>query len=228
MAEYVRLPVASLVRLPAEMDPRIGALIEPLAVAVHGVTMAPTAGAQTAVVMGAGPIGLLTALVARAQGIPLVFVSDIRPSRIALASRLGLDAVPAGPPLKKLVDQETSGEGADIVFECAGVPSTAVEMTKLVRSRGTIVNLGVFKKAVEVDMQAVNFKEITILGSRVYRRVDFENAVEMAGSLPIQSIVTHSFALKDVGAAFDLFRNGEEACKVLIMPNGITRNGAGK
>ncbi len=221
MAEYVRLPVNSLLRLPAEMSPFVGAVVEPLAVAVHGVSLSPIDSAKHVVVMGAGPIGLLTALVARSRGVPSVYISDILPSRLALAHKLGLHGVAAGPELKKLVDQETSQDGVDLLFECTGAPSAAKEMTQLVRSRGTIVNLGVFKRPVEVDMQAVNFKEINLLGSRVYTRDDFQEAVRLATVLPIRKIVTHSFPLKEVQAAFEIFRQGTDVCKVLIMPNGL-------
>jgi (R,R)-butanediol dehydrogenase / meso-butanediol dehydrogenase / diacetyl reductase len=220
MAEYVRLPIASLMPLPAQMNPWIGALVEPLAVAVHGVSMSPIQEPQSAVVIGAGPIGLLTALVAKARGIPTVLISDIVPSRVELATKLGLRATLAGEPQAKIVEQETGSEGADVVFECAGVPATAREMTALVRCRGAIVNLGVFKKPAAVDLQAVNFREITIVGSRVYSRQDFEDAVNLAPLLPLEPIVTHSFPLYQVGAAFELFRNGENACKVLIVPDG--------
>jgi 2-desacetyl-2-hydroxyethyl bacteriochlorophyllide A dehydrogenase len=221
MAEYVRLPVSNLLRLPPDMSPFVGAVVEPLAVAVHGVSLAPLDNVKSAVVMGAGPIGLLTALVARVRGARSVLISDVLPSRLALASRLGLNVVSAGADLKKLIDEQTSGEGVDLVFECTGAPSAARDMTNLVRSRGMIVNLGVFKKPVEIDMQAVNFKEITILGSRVYSRQDFQAAIKLAGILPIRHIVTHSFPLQEVQAAFELFRRGKEVCKVLIVPNGV-------
>lgn len=220
MAEYVRLPVGSLVLLPSQMSSRTGALVEPLAVAVHGVSMAPINEPQTVVVLGAGPIGLLTALVAKAKGIPTVLITDVVPSRVELAARLGLRAMPAGLRLARVVEQETAGEGADLVFECAGVPGTAREMTGLVRCRGGIVNLGVFKKPAEVDLQAVNFREITLVGSRVYSRQDFEAAVAMAPQLPLDPIVTHSFSLEKVTTAFELFRKGDNACKVLIVPSG--------
>ncbi len=90
-------------------------------------------------------------------------------------------------------------------------------MTALVRSRGTIVNLGVFKKPVEVDMQAVNFKEVEMVGSRVYERRDFQAAIEMAVTLPLERIISCSFPLSEVSDAFRLFRSGE-VCKVLIEP----------
>lgn len=222
MAEYIRLPVSSLLSLPNAMSPLVGAVVEPLAVAVHGVSLAPIQGASTVVVMGAGPIGLLTALVASTRGLASVLISDVLPSRLALARRLGLNAVPAGAELNTKVEATTSGDGVDLVFECAGVPATAKHMTSLVRSRGTIINLGVFKKPVELDMQSVNFKEISILGSRVYARRDFEVAIELASNLPIRDIVTHMFPLYKVQTAFDLFRQGRDVCKVLVIPNGAS------
>ena len=218
MAEFVKLPVASLMKLPEEMPAHIGALIEPLAVAVHGVARTSLEGVNLAVVLGAGPIGLLTALVAQARGLPHVLISDVLPSRLELARDLGLHAVKAGQDLRALVMELSDSNGADVLFECAGHPSSAREMTSLVRSRGVIINLSVFKKPVEVDMQAINFKEIQLLGSRVYERKDFQDAISLAMQLPLGLIVSHKFSLQNVSLAFQQFRSGE-VCKVLIVPN---------
>jgi (R,R)-butanediol dehydrogenase/meso-butanediol dehydrogenase/diacetyl reductase len=218
MAEYVKLPVASLMKLPAEMSAAIGALIEPLAVAVHGVARTSLEGVNLAVVLGAGPIGLLTALVAQARGVPNVLVSDVLPARLKLAESLGLRSIHAGGELRAEVLRLSDANGADVLFECAGHPSSAREMTSLVRSRGVIVNLGVFKKPVEVDMQALNFKELDIIGSRVYERKDFQAAIDLAMQLPLKRIVSHTFSLEDVTLAFEQFRSGD-VCKVLIMPS---------
>jgi (R,R)-butanediol dehydrogenase/meso-butanediol dehydrogenase/diacetyl reductase len=217
MAQFVRLPVSSLIKLPDGMSAQIGALIEPLAVAVHGVARANLEDVQLAVVLGAGPIGLLTALVAQARGIPQVIISDVLASRKEFAQSLGLHAVEAGENLRRLVMDLSDQNGADLLFECAGHPSSALEMSNLVRSRGVIVNLGVFKKLVAIDMQAINFKEIEMYGSRVYERKDFETAISLAMNLPLERIVTHAYSLRDVGAAFEQFRSGE-VCKVLILP----------
>jgi 2-desacetyl-2-hydroxyethyl bacteriochlorophyllide A dehydrogenase len=220
MAQFVKVATASLVSLPPDMSSTLGAVIEPLAVAVHGVSQALALGEyRTAVVLGAGPIGILTALVARARGIQDVLISDVVDFRRQLAGSLGLRAIAAGEDLRAYVQQATSGDGVDLVFECAGVAATAAEMTALARPRGTIVNLGVFKKPVNVDMQAVNFRELTIAGSRVYTRQDFEAAVNLASALPIDKIVTHSFPLHDVTAAFQCFETGDDVCKVLVLPN---------
>jgi (R,R)-butanediol dehydrogenase / meso-butanediol dehydrogenase / diacetyl reductase len=219
MAEFVRIPVGSLLKIPKTMPPAIGAVIEPLAVAVHGVSMAPKRDVKTIAVLGAGPIGLLTALVASLQSETTVCISDILPSRLELARELGLSAYAAGAGLREEIMRMTNGEGADLVYECAGAPSSAADMTALLRPRGTVVNLGVFKRLVEVDLQAVNFKELTLIGSRVYTRDDFKTAISMAEVLPIQRVVTHSFPLREVQAAFECFRRGKGVCKVLILPN---------
>jgi (R,R)-butanediol dehydrogenase/meso-butanediol dehydrogenase/diacetyl reductase len=217
MAQFVKLPVSSLIKLPDGMSARVGALIEPLAVAVHGVARANLNQVKLAVVLGAGPIGLLTALVAQARGVPQVIISDVLTSRKEFAKSLGLRSVEAGEDLRRLVMELSGQNGADLIFECAGHPSSALEMSALVRSRGAIVNLGVFKKPVAIDMQAINFKEIEILGSRVYERKDFETAIDLAMNLPLERIVTHAYSLHDVGAAFEQFRSGE-VCKALILP----------
>ncbi|HEX4030727.1 MAG TPA: alcohol dehydrogenase catalytic domain-containing protein [Terracidiphilus sp.] len=217
MAQFVKLPVSALIGLPPELPPQIGALIEPLAVAVHGVKRARTEDVELAVVLGAGPIGLLTALVLQAQGILQILISDVLPARIELAESLGLRAVHAGEPLRKIVMDISHQNGADLIFDCAGHPSAAREMTSLVRPRGVIVNLSVFKKPVEIDMQAINFKEIEILGSRVYERQDFESAIGLAMKLPLDRIVTSVYSLQEVSSAFEQFRSGG-VCKVLILP----------
>ncbi len=218
MADFVTLPLKNLIRLSANMDAQTGALVEPLAVAVHGVSRSPIKEAQTIAVIGAGPIGLLTALVAQFSGSARVIIADVLASRIALARSVGLNAVTAGEEMTELVASTTDGEGADLVFECAGVSGSAVSMTQLARCRGTIVNLGVFKKPAEVDLQALNFKEITLIGSRVYTKQDFMTAIEFAGKLPLGSIVTDTFPLTGVTTAFERFRAGEGVCKIMIRP----------
>ncbi len=217
MAQFVKLPASALILLPKEIPYETGALIEPLAVAIHGVARVPLVNRQIAVILGAGPIGLLTALVARARGVPLVLVSDVLPHRLELAEQLGLYTVRAGETLHAEVMHHSENTGADIVYECTGHPSAAREMTALVRSRGAIVNLGVFKTPVEVDLQAVNFKEIELFGSRVYERCDFEEAIRLATTLPLTSLITRTFPLSHAADAFQLFREGK-ACKTLILP----------
>ncbi|WP_446743262.1 zinc-dependent alcohol dehydrogenase [Silvibacterium acidisoli] len=217
MAQFAKLPASALIPLPDDVSYEIGALIEPLAVVIHGISRVPFEDVQLAVVLGAGPIGLLTALVAKARGIPEVLVSDVLPHRRELAEQLGLRAVAAGEELRSLVMELSDNNGADVIYECAGHPSAALEVTELARSRGAIVNLSVFKKPVEIDMQAVNFKELEIFGSRVYERKDFEEALRLAPALPLAALITRTFPLDQAEAALQQFRAGE-VCKAIIFP----------
>lgn len=217
MAQFVKLPVTALMPI-GEMNAQMGALVEPLAVAVHGVSRAPIAEARTIAVVGAGPIGLLTALVAQTRTKVEVIIADVLESRVALATKLGLNALRAGEEFAEAIQERTGGEGADLVFECAGVSETAKSMISLTRCRGTVVNLGVFKKPTEADLQTLNFREITLLGSRVYTRRDFETAIQLAPDLPLMPIVTNFFPLNDVSTAFERFQAGAGVCKILILP----------
>ncbi len=180
------------------------------------------ASVKVAVVLGAGPIGLLTGLVLQTRKVPHVIISDVLSARLELAKSLGLEAVSAGSGVLDHVMEITDGNGADALFECAGHPSSAREMTALARSRAIIVNLGVFKKPVELDMQAVNFKELEILGSRVYERRDFADAIELASQLPLEKVISHAFPIGDVSMAFQQFQSND-ACKVLILPSQAVR-----
>jgi (R,R)-butanediol dehydrogenase/meso-butanediol dehydrogenase/diacetyl reductase len=217
MAQFARLPVSALIPLPNDVSYEIGALVEPLAVAIHGVSRVAHEDVRVAVVLGAGPIGLLTALVARARNIPEVLISDVLPHRRELAEQVGLHAVAAGEQLRSVVMDLSDNNGADVIYECAGHPSAAREMTELARSRGSIVNLGVFKQPIAIDLQAVNFKELEILGSRVYERKDFEEALRLAPGLPLAALITRTFRLDEAQAALQQFRAGE-VCKAIIFP----------
>ncbi len=91
-------------------------------------------------------------------------------------------------------------------------------MTALVRPRGTIVNVSVFKKPAEVDLQAVNFRELAIVGSRVYTPADFEQAIWLASSLPLKRLITNTFPLRSAAEAYASFHAGEGVCKVMVLP----------
>jgi 2-desacetyl-2-hydroxyethyl bacteriochlorophyllide A dehydrogenase len=217
MAGFVKAPARQLIKIPESMQSAVGALLEPFAVGLHAVSRVSVRAGDTAVVLGGGPIGLITALSLRLAGVQRIFISELQPFRLQLARSLGFTAVNAGG-VAEVVRETTGGEGADVLFECAGYAPVALQMTDLVRPRGVIVNVGVFKKPVEVNLLAVNFKELSIVGSRVYAMSDFERAVELAPSVPLVELVTHQFPLARVTEAFATFKAGENVCKVLVEP----------
>ena len=169
MAELVKLPVRSLLKVPHSLPASVGALLEPLAVGVHAVSRAPVCPNDTVAILGGGTIGMVTAMAARILGVSKIFVTDVVTARIELARELGFEAFSASDPrLQPAILEATNGEGADVVFECTGSPKAALQMTTLARCRGSIVNAGVFANPPEVDLRSLNFKELTLIGSRVY------------------------------------------------------------
>jgi (R,R)-butanediol dehydrogenase/meso-butanediol dehydrogenase/diacetyl reductase len=193
LAEYVLAAEDAVIRMPEELSDEEGALIEPLAVCIHAAHMSRLQVGDSVVVTGAGPIGLLMAMVARASGAAKVIVTEVAPSRIDVARELGLTVLNAAD--ENLVEQVlelTKGRGGDVVFEATGHPSVAPYLLKLVRIRGQIVQVGIFKRPVPIDLRALNFHEVDLIGSRVYTLEDFDRAIGLAakGQVDLKPIIT--------------------------------------
>lgn len=220
LAAYVALPAESLVPISAHVPAMEAALAEPLAVAVHAVSRSGLAGGERVVVFGAGPIGILTALVARHCGAEQVLVSEPSEERRRVAEGLGFDTVPSGADPVEAVLAATGGEGADIVFDSAAHPSVAAALGKAVTVQGTVVLVGVYKKPTEVDLQALTFAENTVVGVRVYTRADVEKAVELLESdvLKLGRLPVEVFALEDIDQAFEKAMSASGVLKVLVSP----------
>lgn len=212
------VPAFTLHRLPANLPLRLGALIEPLAVACHDVRLGEVQRGEYAVVQGGGPIGMLIAMVARQAGAHVV-ISEVNPFRLDLARELGIDAVsPRDVDLVQKVTDETNGAGADVVFEVAGVPASAEMMTKLPRTRGRIVMVAIYGEPPKVDAFRFFWRELKMVGARVYEPQDFDRAIELAasGELPLERIVTNELPLDQLEPAFRQMEGGGAAMKILM------------
>ena len=219
-AEFVNVPLDLIFKYPQELTYDQGALIEPLAVAVHAVEMAGETDWQTAVVIGSGPIGLLVALCLRHAGIETIIISDINPHRLKRSEKLGLKTFnSAEGDLVDFVNATTRDEGADIVFECAGSSSAALQMCDLVRSRGKVIMVSVHKEPHPTDLRAISFKEITMIGTRVYTRNSYQKALQMIKDLPFNSLISHRLDIDDAAEGFELMQKPEDVCKVIINTN---------
>ncbi len=182
-AEYVLVPEDSVLKVPERLTGAEGALIEPLSVCVHSARMSRLQIGDSVVVTGAGPIGLLMAMVARAAGAERVVVTEVAPARIAGAREMGFTVLDASAPdLVSKVLEATDGRGGDIVFEATGHPSVAPYLMDLVRIRGQIVQVGIFKEPVPLDMRTLNFNEVDVIGARVYTKEDFRMTISLAGA----------------------------------------------
>jgi (R,R)-butanediol dehydrogenase/meso-butanediol dehydrogenase/diacetyl reductase len=196
--------------VPAGVDADLAVLAEPLAVAVHAIRRAAIARGEVVVIVGAGPIGLLLAFVARRAGVGDLFVSEPAAARRAFATSLGLELLDASDPVGDLA-RCTDGEMADVALDAAGAPPVAGILPHLVRPAGRIGLVGVYGRPVEVDLQAVVFREQTIVGNRVYTPDDIDRALTLLrdDGEAIRSLVTEIVPLTGVAAAFERFRAGQ-------------------
>jgi 2-desacetyl-2-hydroxyethyl bacteriochlorophyllide A dehydrogenase len=211
-----------LVRLPAELDLRTAALVEPVAVAVHDVDRAHVAAGDKVAVIGGGPIGLLIAVIARSRGAE-VLLSEITASRLALAKRLGFRTVdPSRDELRAVVDAWTGEAGADIAFEVSGSVPGVKTMTDVLRRRGLGVIVGIQPKAPPVDVFGIFWKELSVIGARVYQRADFEEAVRLVaeGTIPADELISDVMPLAETTHAFRRLDSGEDVVKLLIASGG--------
>lgn len=212
------VPAHTLHRLPEALSLAQGALIEPLAVACHDVRLGGVEAGEYVVVQGCGPIGALVALVARSAGARVV-VSEVNPFRLELAGEFDLEALnPSETDLVKVVNRETRGAGADVVFEVSGAAAGAEMMTKLPRTRGRIVVVAIFSEPPRVDLFRFFWRELKLFGARVYEPEDFEKAIQLAasGTLPLERLVTATLPLEDLEAGLRQMERGGEVMKVLV------------
>ena len=215
---YWNVPVDRLHKVPEGLSDEAGALMEPLAVAVHDVRRAGVELGDRAVVIGGGPIGMLVAVAARMDGGEVV-ISEVNPFRIQKAQELGFEVVdPNAQDLVKVVEEWTDGAGADLVFEVSGHPAGAKVMTELARARGTICLVGVHAEPPPVDLQRFFWRELHLTGCRVYESVDFERAIRVAASGAIDPtvLVTDTLPLAEAGRGFEQMMGGGDVMKVLL------------
>lgn len=226
-AQHVAVPVNRLHRLPEKLSSEHAALAEPVAVAVHTVRRSRLKVGDQAVILGAGPIGLLIGMIAKRAGAKKVMISDISSYRLTKAKELGFIPIDAA---KKDVVKEvrllTDDVGADVVFEVAGNQITAKQMVETSRIQGEIVVVSVYKSAPEVNLAAMHFKEISLTTTRCYTREDFQTAIDLLanGEIAADSLISHKLPLEDIQAGFEFMQRPDESLKVLFAPNGEGMN----
>lgn len=206
-AEYVRVPAYQLHRRPPELSADLAALVEPTAVSVHGWHLAGVERPDSVVVVGTGNIGLLAILVARAKGArQIIAIGKYAPRQeLALEYGAALVLAPDEPRLGERILERTDGLGAALVLEAAGTPSSLRTAVAAARKGGKIVVLGVFQEEVALDYRTILLHEKQIIGSVIYQREDFADALRLlargavdprrhiTGEIPLEAIVPRGF-----------------------------------
>lgn len=220
-AEYAVTRPNQCVALPRSASLADGAIIEPLAVALHGVRLSGLAAGQTALVLGAGPIGLAVAFWARALGAAKVVVQDVADWQRTRALQMGADAFVVDPddPVAAS-DRAFGGVKPDVVFECVGIPGLIAQAVSQVRNRGTILLLGLCTRPDTFNSFAMLQKEVRLVTSAFFTRADYEDALDAlsAGAVEPRLMVTGTITLDDTPAVFEALKARTRQCKVLIAP----------
>ena len=199
------------------------ALIEPLSVGHHAFVRSGAKAGQVAIVGGAGPIGLLTAAVLKAEGLT-VYISELSEARKAKARETGVaDEIfdPREVDVAEKIRELTGGKGADVGFECSSVPVVLDMLIDAVRPAGVIVNVSIWGRKPEVDMPNLVLKEIDLRGTIGYAN-DHPDTIELvsSGRLDLAPFITGRIGLDElVSEGFDqLINNNEHHVKIIVNP----------
>jgi len=210
----------TLVRVPTGVSLVKAALAEPTAVAVHDVRRSGLRAGDKALVVGGGPIGLLIASVAAATGGD-VLVSEPNTQRRELIERVGVRTVDPADDLAAVVDDWTEGAGVDVSFEVSGSSGGVEAAVASLAARGRLTLVAIHSRPTPVDLFRFFWRELTLVGARVYERADFEEALRLlgAGAIATDELVTDVVALEQAPVAFERLRAGQ-AMKVLVECGG--------
>lgn len=217
-AEYVALPAHNVVAIPDDVPDEIAAVFDPLGNAVHTALSFDLVG-EDVLVTGAGPIGIMGALVAQAVGARKVVITDINPYRLDLARRLGVHHVvdASREDLHDVMCEEGMREGFDVGLEMSGSAVAFRDMIEVMNNGGRIAILGIAPTAFEIDWNKVIFKMLTLKG--IYGREMFETWYKMIalvqGPLDVSGIITHRLGIDDFAEGFAAMKSGDSGKVVL-------------
>ncbi|UXY22997.1 alcohol dehydrogenase catalytic domain-containing protein [Streptomyces cynarae] len=218
MQQRWRVPASTLIPLPDALPLDRAALVEPTAVAVHDVGRARVREGEKVVVVGGGPVGVLIALVAQAAGAE-VRVVELSAHRRSLAQELGLVTWdPAGVDVPGLVGEWTGEAGADVAFEVSGAAGGVDTAVEVLGVRGRLCLVAIHSRPREVNLHRFFWRELTLVGARLYERSDFEKAVALVaeGTIPAERLISRVVPLTQAPTAFEALEGGGEVMKILV------------
>lgn len=219
-SEYFVVDASKALALPENMSWDHGAMIEPLAVAVHAVRRAGDVAGKKVLVLGGGPIGNLVAQTARALGAETVLLSELSEYRLSAAEKCGIETV--NPGREKLLDAiyaKLGPDKADYIFECVGINATMGQAIEYARKGSTIIVVGVFGDLGTIDMGLVQDHELSMIGSAMYREEDYLKAIEIVGAGLVQfdPLITDHVKFADYAQAYKMIdEQKDKAMKILI------------
>ena len=221
---YFAVDASKVTPIPQDMSFDEGAMIEPLAVAVHAANQARAVQDQNIVVIGAGPIGNLVAQTLKAKGAKAVLISDISALRLGIARDCGIGHTvnTRDKDLGEAILECFGPDKADIIYDCAGNDISMGQAIRYARKGSQILLVAVFGKMANVDLAVLNDHELDLNTTMMYRHPDYVEAIELvqAGKINLNRLMTNHFAFLDYQKAYEYIdANRESTMKVLIDVN---------
>jgi L-iditol 2-dehydrogenase len=229
MAEYTVIPSRAIknghvVKVPNGLKADFASLAEPLSCAVNSIDKCDIQKGDTVLIMGAGPMAILNACVARYEGAGKIIMTEINEARLEQAAGFDIDLLvnSAKEDVQEIVLNETNGMGADVVIVAAPAAQPQEQALSLVRKNGTVnlfASLPAGQSNLTLDSRLIHYNEIKLTGSSDSTAKHVEKAVEMLSDekFPSAKIATHVLSLDDIHEAFDLMISGE-ALRVILKP----------
>jgi L-iditol 2-dehydrogenase len=229
MAEYTVIPSRAInnghvVKVPNDLKADYAALAEPLSCAVNSIDKCDIQKGDTVLIMGAGPMAILNACVARYEGAGKIIMTEINEARLEQAAGFDIELLvnSAKEDVQEIVLNETNGMGADVVIVAAPAAQPQEQALSLVRKKGTVnlfASLPAGQSNLTLDSRLIHYNEIKVTGSSDSTAVHVAKAVEMLSDekFPSAKIATHVLSLDDIHEAFDLMISGE-ALRVVLKP----------
>lgn len=220
-SEFFAVDAAKVTALPEEMSYDEGAMIEPLAVAVHAVKRAGDVKGMKIAVLGAGPIGILVAQTAKGLGAESVMITDVSDIRLEKAKECGVDFCinTKDKDFGEAMLENFGPDKADVIYDCAGNNITMGQAIKYARKGSTIILVAVFAGMAEIDLAVLNDHELDLNTSMMYRNEDYVDAIRLVneGKVALKPLISKHFAFKDYKAAYEYIdANRETTMKVII------------
>lgn len=221
-ARAIAFDLGRLYSVPDPLTDEQAALLEPATVAVHALRRTPLNLGDRVIVLGGGPIGLLVLQAARLSGAGLTVLVEPEPVRRSMGIEIGADLTldPGAEDFDTQLQNRVGADGADVVFECAGIASTIQTSVDLVRRGGVVSLVGVAANQATIDPATWLIKEPQLVSSIAYLHQDFEIAKALAadGRLQLAPLHTSTVRLSDMQQAFDKLASHPDEVKILVDP----------
>ena len=222
-AEYTKVGVDKLVALDEDIPDEVAILGEPFAVGQHVMVNSQVQKGDKIFISGGATVGLYIAVFAKAAGAGRVIISEINEPRRKFVESMGIETInPTETDAMDLMREVTDGHGFDIVYDTSGAPSCVLQMPDLCRCGGKMLSLGLSGDAYPFVIGKVSFKEIKLIGNRLYSQEDFEQGVRFLEDnwreMHLDRMVTDRLGLSEINKAIQMMLDGTNICKIIIDP----------